>query len=197
MAILISASEWLLPHWIPLFWHALGEYRRYTGTVSVIGLLVGGSLSRVLEFVTFAAFLGICWRERRLAAASVAFTFMLSLVLAITILVVPTYGPYNQVFLIPALLVLVRDRRVIWQSGVANRILLVFTACLVLWPWISGTTLAALSFLLPQTTVERGWALPIWTLSHIPVAVAALMLIHYYQRYYRNAFTDPPRPGTS
>src|SRR5271163_1956556 len=36
MALLIGASEWLLPHWIPRFWHALGEYRRYTGTVSII-----------------------------------------------------------------------------------------------------------------------------------------------------------------
>jgi len=197
MALLIGASEWLLPHWIPRFWHALGEYRRYTGTVSIIGLLVGGSLSRILELLTFAVFLGICWKERGLAAASGAFAFMLTLVLAITILVVPTYGPYNQVFLIPALLVLVKDRRIIWQRGVANRMLVAFVACLVLWPWISSTTLTVLSFLLPRETVERAWALPIWTLSQIPVGVGALILIHYYQRYSRGAFTAPAGPGTS
>jgi len=193
MAILIAASEWYLPHWIPRFWHAVREYQRYTGTVSVIGLLIGGSWGQVLELLTLAAFLGVCWRERRQDATSGAFAFMVSLALATTILVAPTYGPYNQVLLIPALLVLVKERRTIWQRSVAGRLLFAITTCLVLWPWISSTVLAALSFILPQERVERGWSIPLWTLTQIPVGVAALMLVHHYQR----TFTAPARPGTS
>jgi hypothetical protein len=69
----------------------------------------------------------------------------------------------------------------------------VLTGSLVLWPWLSSTTLAVLSFVLPQPTVERGWAIPFWTVIQIPVAVAALMLAHYYQ----TTFTASAKPGAS
>ena len=149
--------------------------------------------SWIFEMVAFAAMMGACWRERRQAANTDAFAFTLSLVLAATILLIPTYAPYNQVLLIPALLVLVKERRMIWQGGIANRVLLVTTAGLIVWPWISSTALAGLSFVLPRETVERAWALPAWTVTQIPVAVAALMLVRYYQR----TFTASAEPGSS
>ncbi len=193
MAILMAASEWCLPHWIPRFWQAVREYQRYTGAMSVTDKLIGVPWSRALELLAFAALMGACWRERRQAANTAAFASTLSLVLVTTILLIPTYAPYNQVFLIPALLVLVQERRAIWQRSIANRTLLVITTGLILWPWISSTALAVLSFVLPQATVERAWAIPAWTVTQIPVAVAALMLVHYYQR----TFTPPAGPGTS
>lgn len=193
MAILLAASEWYLPHWIPRFWRAVREYQAYTGAMSVMDRLIGVPWSWVFELVAFAAMMGACWRERRQAANTGAFAFTLSLVLAATILLIPTYAPYNQVLLIPALLVLVKERRAIWQGGIANRVLLVTTAGLIVWPWILSTALAGLSFVLPQEIVERAWALPAWTVTQIPVAVAALMLVRYYQR----TFTASAGPGSS
>jgi hypothetical protein len=61
------------------------------------------------------------------------------------------------------------------------------------WPWLSSTVLGGLSFVLPQATIERAWAIPAWTVPQIPVGVAALMLVHYYQK----TFTAPAGPGTS
>jgi hypothetical protein len=91
------------------------------------------------------------------------------------------------------LLVLARERRTIWRRSFVNRILFLLTGTLVLWPWLSSTALAGLSFVLPPPTVERGWAIPFWTVIQIPVAVAALMLAHYYQ----TTFTPSARPGPS
>lgn len=193
MAILIAASEWYLPHWIPRFWQAVREYQSYTGAMSVMDKLIGAPWSRALELLTFAATMRACWGERRQAANTSAFAFTISLVLATTILLVPTYAPYNQVFLIPAMLLLVKERRTIWQRSVANRVLFVITSGLILWPWISSTVLAGLSFILPQDTVERAWAIPAWTVTQIPVGVAALMLVHYYEK----TFAAPAGPGTS
>jgi hypothetical protein len=198
MAILMAASEWYLPHWIPHFWQAVREYQRYTGAMSVMDKLMGAPsifalCSRVLELLAFAAMLGACWKERRQEANTGAFAFTLSLVLATTILLVPTYAPYNQVLLIPALLVLAKDRRTIWQKSVANRVLLAITTGLFFWPWIASVALAGLSFVLPGETVERAWAIPAWTVTQIPVGVAALMLVHYYQ----GSFTAPAGPGAS
>ncbi len=193
MTVLMGASEWYLPHWIPLFWHAVREYRRYTGSMSVLDSLIGAPSSHAVELLAFAATLWVCWRERQQAANSGAFARTVSLVLAITVLVVPSCSPNYQILLIPALLLLIKERQPIWQRSIANRLLCATTACLIVWPWISSVALAALSFVLQQQTVERGWAIPFWTVTQIPVAVAALMLVHCYQK----TFTTPARPVTS
>lgn len=193
MVILMVASEWYLPHWIPRFWQAVHEYQRYTGAMSVMDKLIGTPWSWMLELPAFVATAIACWRARRDPANSDTFAFTLSLVLASTILLVPTYAPYNQVLLIPASFLLIKERRTIWWRSFVNRFLFTITACLILWPTISSTVLAVLSFVLPEQTVERAWAIPLWTLTQIPVGVAALMLVHYYQR----TFTTMAGPGSS
>ncbi len=193
MAILCAASEWYLPHWISRFWQAIREYRSYTGEMSVMDELMGAPWSRALEFLAFALMAGACWRDRREAANTSAFAGTISLVLAITVLIVPTYGPYNQALLIPAVLMMLKEGRAIWQRSVADRVLSAFTAGLIVWPWIASIALAGLSFLLQPERVERGWAVPFWTVLQIPMAMAALMLVHQYQR----SFSAPSGPGPS
>ena len=102
-------------------------------------------------------------------------------------------GLYNQVLLLPALMVLAKEGRTIWQRSIANRLLFTVTAGLIFWPWISSTALAGLSFILPRETVEQAWPLPFWTVLQIPLGVTALMLVHYYQR----TNTAPVGLGTS
>ena len=56
---------------------------------------------------------------------SIGFVFMLTLALAITLLVAPTYASYNQVLLIPGSLLLIKERRAIWQHSLASRFMVV------------------------------------------------------------------------
>src|SRR5258708_34123808 len=77
-----------------------------------------------------------------------------------------------------------------------NRVLFTITAGLILWPWISSTVLAGLSFILPRETVEQAWTLPFWTVIQIPVGVTALMLVHYYQRTNTGAAGGAPSEKT-
>ncbi len=184
MAILLAASEWYLPRWVSRFWRVIHEYQHYTRATSVVDNLIGPPWSWAFELLALAAMMGVCWRERRQAASTGSFALTLSLVLATTTLLLATSVPYNQVLLIPALLLLVKERRRIWHGGLATRCLVAITTGLVFWPWLSSTVLAALSFALPQETVERAWAIPFWTVTQIPVGVAALMLVHYYQRTF-------------
>ena len=193
MGVLIAASEWCLPHWIPRFWDAILEYQRYTATVSAIGLMVGRSPGHVLELITFMVFAAACWNQRRLAANSEAFAFMVAFALVITIDVAPTFGLYNEVFLLPGVLVLVKGWRTIWRRSAADRLLFALAAILLFWPWLASTSLSALSFVLPRPAVERAWAVPFWSVLFLPVAVTALMLISSYHSF----FTAPARPRTS
>src|SRR5258708_24416030 len=141
--------------------------------------LFGAPWSWVFELLACVAVMGVCWKERRQAANTDSFAFTVGLVLATTILVVPTCANYNQVLVIPALLVLASERRAIWHRSIANRVLFAITTGLVFWPWISSTALAGLSFVLPQQTVERAWAVPFWTVIPIAVRAAALMIVDY------------------
>jgi len=197
MVILFVASDCYLPHWIPRFYQALREYRLYTGEMSVMDELIGPPFSRALEVAAVAILIGVCWRERRQAANTSAFAFILSLVLAVTVLVTPTYGIYNQVLLVPAVLIMLKQRRTLWQQGAVNRFLAVTTIALVCWPWISSIVLAALSFILPRETVEHAWTVPLWTALQTPLAVSALMLVHYYQAYYQTTVIAPASAQSS
>ena len=193
MAIQIGAAEWYLPHWIPRFWQAVLDYRRYTGAISVLEESVGSLAGRVLEVLAFLLLMRLCWRERNRAANTVAFAKMTSMVLAFTVLLIPADSVYNQILLIPALLVLVENCRAVWRRNVPSRALLLAVGAVVAWPWISSVALAALSFLWPEQTIGRAWAVPFWTSLLIPVGVAALMLVNAGQR----SFSEPAEGSTS
>jgi hypothetical protein len=193
MAVLCAASELLLPHWIGRFWHAAGEYWRYTQAVPLLEAVLPYRWGRLLEALFTATTALFCWKQRKQPENTGAFQSSTCLVLALTVLTVPTFSLYNQVLLLPAIVLAARDRKAIWEKNIVSRVILVTGATLLAWPWLSSTVLATLSFVLPPETVERAWAIPAWTVPQIPVGVAALMLIHYYQR----TFTASAEPRTS
>ena len=177
LGLLLAASEWWLPHWISRFWQQARAYRYYADAVSIAEKMLGPVLGWSLDLLVLAAMLCLCWRERRQAVHTSAFAFTTAMVLAVTILLVPKYAPYNQVLLMPALLALVQRRSIIWQESWRARVLLAITAVLLFWPWFTCVVLASLSFVLPQQTVGRFWMVPSWTVVGLPIGVAAAMLV--------------------
>jgi hypothetical protein len=190
--ILCAASELYLPHWIWRFWQAIREYHSYTGEKSAMEMLIG-PVSHVLELASLVVVIAAAWRDRRAPADSSEFAFMACLVLAISVLVVPSYGPYNQALLVPALLFMLKEVRSIWATGSVSRILSTITIILIGWPWIAAIALSFLSFILPGQTVQDRWPLPFWTSLYIPMAVAAGMLVYSVQR----TFTPSRYPSPS
>ncbi|MFY9562478.1 MAG: glycosyltransferase family 87 protein [Terriglobales bacterium] len=188
MAILFTASELWLPHWLSRFWQAVIAYRSYTSTASVLDMLVPAPWGRVPEFLAGAATIYICWSNRGDEKDSILFAGTVALVLAVTLIVVPTYAPYNQVLLLPAILMFARERQAIRKRSPVSRFLLAVVAVLLVWPWLSSTALAGLSFLLPAELIRQAWAIPGWTVLTLPVAVAALMLVVGY----RGSFAASP-----
>ena len=181
MAVLVAASEWLLPHWIERFWHATVAYRQYAQAIPMLEAILPYPWGRLVEvlFVTMTVLL--CFKRIRQAEDTLAFQESTCLVLSMTALIVPKFALYNQVLLIPAILLIARDRRTISEGSFISRALLIIVGILLAWPWFWSTVLAGLSFALPPEAVERAWAVPLWTLPQIPMGVAALMLIHHYQ----------------
>jgi len=193
MAILVAASEWWLPHWISRFWLALGEYEKYTGAVPVLDKLIPAPWGRLLELPALVATACICWRNRGQSERTRSFATIVCLVLAVTVFVVPTYAPYNQMLLLPALLLLAQDRKMILAKSLAGRGLGMIVAVLLAWPWFSSTVLASLSFVMPPQELQRFWAIPFWTSLLLPLGVAALMLVYTH----RDSFSRLARQTTA
>jgi Glycosyltransferase family 87 len=193
MAILFAASEWYLPHWFPRFLQALHRYQSYNDAVSILDKLLPPGWGSVPRVLAVAATVYIGWKNRRLAEDTPAFAAVVTLTLAVTVVVTPSYALYNEVILLPALLMLVRDRQLLWNQNRRSRILLCLAAVLLLWQWLTSIVLAGLSFVLPLRTFEAAWPVPLWTVHFMAVVVAGLVLMMTYQR----TFTAPPKPGTS
>ncbi|HVM91910.1 MAG TPA: glycosyltransferase family 87 protein, partial [Terriglobales bacterium] len=193
MAVQVAAAEYYLPHWIPRFWRAVLNYREYTGATSMLEVMVGAMPGRVIEILLFVLLMRVCWKSRSEATSSAAFATTTSTVLALTLLLIPGDSVYNQVLLMPAVLLLVRDWPTIWAQSWSVRLLFALTALLIAWPWMSSVVLVASSFIMPPAKVQEAWALPFWTVIPTPLGVAALMLA----RIERRIFAASPMPAPS
>jgi Glycosyltransferase family 87 len=176
MAVLFTASEILLPGWIPEFRTASAAYFQYTGGGrSVIDVLLTPLWGRIVSVLFVSIAFVLLWRARNGDERTLEFQWSLSLVLATTLLVMPTFAPYNQLFLLPAVMLVVHRIRQLRQSAV-SRFLVILAATSVLWPWLAAAALVIAALFLPAGTVQRGWAMPLYTSTVIPIAIAGLLL---------------------
>jgi len=178
MMLLIAGAEVILPGWIGKFLAASRAYYQYTGGGrSVLDVTLTPFVGRVLAAVIVLAMAIVVWRSRRDAEGSAAFQWSLAIVMATTLVVVPMFAPYNQLLLIPAIMVLVRQRSSVWMGGKLARFLLVAAAFSVLWPWLATTCLSIASLILPTSTVQKAWTLPLYTSLAIPVMIWAASIV--------------------
>ena len=173
MVLLLAGAEVLLPGWWRMFAEALQKYHRYTQNQSVLDQLVpwafaGNSLAVVAVVVSGI----LLWRLRGVPANSGEFGRAIALVMALTVLVAPMYAPYNQLLLLPAILVLVRDRR-LWSRGL--RLGCVAGALALAWQWIASLSLTAIYLLASPAWALDGWKWPFFATFALPVLVFALI----------------------
>jgi hypothetical protein len=102
--------------------------------------------------------------------------------LAITLLVIPTWSPYNQILLLPAVLLLLRKWRALSRLGPLPRLLYLTVAGLILWPWCATVYLSGLCFLQSCAAAEHAVALPVASLLLIPFGITALLGMYAVRR---------------
>jgi hypothetical protein len=176
LVALFTAAEVYLPHWLPRFLAAVREYRTYTDAASIFAKLIPVPWSALPLVLVAAVTAYVGWKMRGAQADTPEFAGTAAVMLTSTVVLIPSYGFYNQVLLLPALVCLARDRLALWQAGPVRRNLLLLVGTLLLWPWVASVILAAASFVMAPEHVEKYWAVPFWTALLFPVAVAALVL---------------------
>jgi hypothetical protein len=180
MALLLVGAEWILPGWIPLFVAAIAQYHRYTQNQSVLVWMFGALLGRVLEVGAFLA-CGVCvWPLRRGPAGSPEFGRATALVLALTVLIVPMFAPYNQVLLAPAILALVKRATSSDPILPAIRRAAGVGGLLLVWPWIATVLLTVgYPWLTPQLR-QHVWPMPFYSNFLLPIFVFGLALLELW-----------------
>jgi hypothetical protein len=178
MGLLLLGGELVLPGWWRMFLTALHEYRGYTNSESVLDQLVpwmfGG---KILAAVAMAASAVLLWKLPGAPAKTEQFGRAISLVVALTVLVVPMYAPYNQVLLLPAILVLVRDRKMFLSGPRGMRPLYVGGSLVLGWQWAASLVLDGLYLFKSPAMALAAWSLPLFATFALPLLVFGLMMI--------------------
>ena len=190
MALLLAGAEIILPGWWRMFAEAIGQYHQYTQNQSVLevmlnevlGSVAGGTVGRVggqiLAVIAVLACAPVLWKLRGEQPDSSGFSGATALVLALTVLVVPMYAPYNQVLLLPAILLLVRERATFMSRSRTRRLTYLVGALLVGWQWAASLGLTVLYLLVSRAWALDGWRWPFFATFALPVWVFALIFFY-------------------
>lgn len=195
MALLLASSMAVLPHWIGSWIHTVLAYRHYTRPplltevlTSPLGSRFSGPATLILTAISVVVALSLAWRNRACDARSFGFLFPLSTMLAITtFFILPGQAVYDHLILIPAILLLVANRKLFLVNGLSTALTMIGLLVL-LWPWLAAFALVVLRPLLTPTVFDSTpvFSLPIRTAASLPFAVLALLFWMSRVRYGKN-----------
>jgi hypothetical protein len=178
MVGLLGGAEMILPGWLRMFAEALGRYHRYTQNQSVLDqLLPWGSAGKVVAAIAVIGCAWVLWQVRDEPADAVGFGSATAMIMALTVLVVPMFAPYNQILLLPAVLVLARDRSKFLSRSTGLRFLYLAAGFAIAWQWIASIGLSAVYLFWSPALASRGWKWPFFSTFAIPVLIFALIFI--------------------
>jgi hypothetical protein len=177
-AIFLAASEYVQPGWLREFRNAVAAYRQYTGGAgSLLDVLTTPWLGKILAAAAVITVAVKGWQVRHEPHDSAAFSAMLALVLAVTLVIVPSFAPYNQVLLLPAVFLIAISWRDLWSRGGLTRMACGVGLLVVVWPWLASSGLMLASRYLPASSVQRAWTVPLYTSLGIPLVVLGLLSV--------------------
>ena len=178
MLLLLGGAQLVLPGWLRMFVAGIGEYHQYTHNQSVLVWLFGSIGGRILELASVVVCAVCVWPLRREPATSAVFGRALGLVLALTVVIVPMFAPYNQVLLAPAILALVQRE----SSGdailPAVRLARALGGIFFAWPWIATTGLSLVYLWLTPALRQHLWLAPFYSNFMVPVFVFGLAVLN-------------------
>jgi hypothetical protein len=178
MALLLFGAEIVLHGWWRMFAGALSQYHHYTQNASVLDQLVPwGFAGKILAGIAVLASAAVLWRLRKVAAGSQEFGQATGLVMALTVLVVPMYAPYNQVLLVPAVLVLLPGHEILNSRSRGFRFGYLAGAFALTWQWMASITLCAIYLLASRSFALDGWKWPFFATFALPVLIFALIFV--------------------
>lgn len=172
MTVQLVGAQVLLPGWIGSFLIAIRSYHSYTHNESLLQLLSTQAVGYGLAVVLVLLSAWLCRKCLPAAGTSAEFAICACLVLSLVVLTVPMFALYNQVLLLPALLLIARDWERLRETR-TGRFLSGMTAVLVVWPWVASLALDAGLLAFPKNVILDQWKIPFYTTFALPPLVFA------------------------
>jgi len=183
MAALLIAAQAVSPHWIGRFLAAVREYSAYGIDPSTIQLLLPSSLASFVGAGLILSLVIVCWRWRKAAAGSEQFGWALAWVATVTLALLPKLVAYNELLLIPGLLVLAAHYRKIRGLRLLPRAMTKAAFACQIWQWLAAIALSIGSLLLPATRLRAAAPIPDYTsLALGPLTLVAVILTSFSLR---------------
>ena len=177
LTVLLLAAEYLLPGWIPKFINGALAYRQYAAGGNLSEFYLPGFASVILSGLVLLMMAVACWYTRREPSGSPGFAFTFCTILAGSIFVVPALSAvFNQVLLLPALLLPLRTWERMWTRNSRSRIALRLFAGAALLPWACAIITVLVWAFLPVAALHRIWGLPLYGWFALPFATLGLLV---------------------
>jgi len=178
LAVLVLATELLVPGWLLRYPSVLAAYAKYSDPSSLIGVFLPHFLRWPVTIGGLLATASFCWRIRRQPANSIHFVLALAFVLTLTVMIIPTaMPPYNHVLLLPAVLLIFHHWSDLRSRFFLFRLLMSLFVGIAALPWL----LAPIVFLKSLISIRRlsmnFVLLPLYASLALPFAVMGLLLL--------------------
>ncbi len=195
MTMLIVAAELTLPHWIGRFLASVRDYQVLDADLPITQVLLPRFAGRMVTFGLIGLLMVLLWRWRSSEEGSDTFKLGTAWAAAVTLSVLPKLAAYNQLLLVPALVLLLGRWQDILQGGLITRSLAKAALASQLWQWIAALGLAVCSLAISPRLALRAADAPLYTLLALPPLVLAAVALLTLSR--RSAPRNVPWPGSA
>ncbi len=176
MTALLIATEAVSPGWISRFAAAIREYPAYGTDPSILRVLLPSWLANLFGAGLIALLVVVCWRWRKTATDSEHFGWALAWVATVTLVVLPKLAAYNQLLLIPALLMLASQYGTLARASLLARAMTKGAFACQIWQWLAATVLSICSLLFPAIRLGTAAEVPMYTLlAFSPLTLVAVL----------------------
>lgn len=176
LAALISSAMLIWPTWIADWLRVLMDYPSYSRP-PLLPDLFGDRVGGMLLVLVMIAMTWFVWSNRRSSPTSFPFALAVSLLLAATtITLLPEHGFYDQIVLLPAVMLSVSFRRAIWEQSFSSRCILALAAGTIFWPWVAAPAVILGQILGPRLEAALLY-LPLRTAAPLPFVVIAILFL--------------------
>ncbi len=192
LATLIVAAEIALPHWLGRFLGAIRAYQLSDADLPIAEVLLPRFAGRLVTFGLICLLIVLLWRWKGSEASSETFKLGIAWTAAVTLAVLPKLAAYNQLLLIPALMVLLGRWQDILKGGLLTRALAKAALASQLWQWMAALALALCSLAISPNWARRAAEAPLYTLLALPLLLlAAIVLLTVSRRIASGNVPDP------
>jgi hypothetical protein len=177
LGLLIVAGETFLLGWLGKFVQGLVAYRHYVVMSSWLDPLLTPGVAKPIAGVLLGVLLLYCVRWRNGKADSPVFVGRLAIVLAAAVITLPLLPPFNQILLLPGVLMTIRYWNVLWGRGRSVRALCCLGAADAAAAWVVAGVLAVVHVAMPSQSLGSVWDWPFLLTFGLPPIAAGLLIV--------------------